>query len=51
MNKTSTLIALGIVALAIPASLWALQGHGAEHVSYARLFWILAIMLLVGKFS
>jgi len=51
MKKTSTLIALGIVVLAIPASLWALQGHGAEPTSYARLFWILAIMLLVGKFS
>ena len=51
MKKTHTVIALTVLLLAVPVGLWAMQEHGADHVSYARLFWILAIMLLAGKFS
>jgi Kef-type K+ transport system membrane component KefB len=52
MKRSAPLIALGAVGLAIPVTLWALQdGHGPEQPEYARLFLVLAVMLVVGKFS
>ncbi|UCG86882.1 MAG: cation:proton antiporter [Gemmatimonadota bacterium] len=51
MKRTAPLIALGVLGLAVPVALWALQEHGAEHLDFARLFWVLAVMLIAGKFS
>jgi len=51
MKQARTLIlALGVVVLA-PAVAWALQEHAAEQLDMARLFWVLASMLVVGKLS
>jgi hypothetical protein len=51
MKKTAPLIALGVLGLAVPVALWALQEHGPEQLDYARLFWVVAVMLVAGKFS
>ncbi len=51
MKQVRTIIlALGALVL-VPAVAWALQEHAPEHVDIARLFWILACMLVVGKIA
>lgn len=51
MKQARTIIlALGVLML-VPTIAWALQDHAQEHVDIARLFWILASMLVVGKLS
>jgi Kef-type K+ transport system membrane component KefB len=51
MKKTAVPMVLVVLGLAVPVAAWALQDHGPEHLDFARLFLILATMLIVGKFS
>ncbi len=49
MKRSLVVATTAVMLLAFPAVLWA--SESAEHPDFARMFWVLAIMLLVGKLS
>jgi Kef-type K+ transport system membrane component KefB len=49
MRKPFVVATAGVLLLALPSVAWA--SEGAAHPDFARMFWVLAIMLLVGKLS
>jgi len=49
MKKSVVVGLVAVLLLALPTNAWA--EHGADGPDFARLFWVLAIMLLAGKFS
>jgi Kef-type K+ transport system membrane component KefB len=49
MKKSVVVGLVAVLLLALPTNVWA--AYGADGPDFARLFWVLAIMLLAGKFS
>lgn len=50
MSKRFVVATSGVLLVALPALAWASEGAG-EQPDFARMFWILAVMLVVGKLS